>query len=720
VTRDLSPLVWKIAPIAVLVIAGGIWISYCSGYFFLFDDFALVGESAANSVSQILTLPLIGFYRPAVFLIVKGEAQLFGWAFPAGYLAVSCLIHLLNAGLVYRVAGQLGGTRRTSAMAAVLFVLSPWSTEAHAWLSAGFDVISTFGLLSCVLAGLLCIRTATLGRGVAIAVAGICSAALALFSKEGAVVVPLVAATSLVFARSPDDTRRGLGWVYVAGLVFATAGYLTFRGQMLPNLGGAYGNAYTLFRDARVVDNALHNVRAFFTVPFPGVRPGVMPPLWALLAAAAASIGALWFAVRTSPRTVVFSVISFCVAIAPTLWMALPVGSSSGGRLLYFPGVWVCLIVAGGMSSLAEAADRRLSAWMRAAVVAAVVGIYGLSLVSVGYQLSLWHTATSLSRSSIEQFAPLLARGVPSVFIPNLPFWLAEGPYVLKDYAFSFYFEGQTVPTVRTRNMVLSREHGRVHFVGWTNGETAPLGHDEAVLRLALPIDRIPAPMVLRPENISVLVTLRANKPSDATVALDAPEVGDWHVESPAPDVFAVEPAQGNGSATIRIVPHAMDATLDRAFSVPVWAGHNDRAQTLALLKVRIRTTTASGAAPPFGSVDLPADPIVVGSAPVVLQGWALDDVSFRRVWAEGVDERGHRSVIAASVARGGERRDVSKAFPNAHDLFNAGWAIAIEPAVLVTLRPSRIDVLAEDGDGNKAVVGTRRVQWFAGQPRSR
>src|SRR5881394_1758524 len=57
--------------------------SYARRYFFLFDDFALVGQASTFSVHNIVTSARFGFYRPVVFLLVKAEWWAFSWRHPA-------------------------------------------------------------------------------------------------------------------------------------------------------------------------------------------------------------------------------------------------------------------------------------------------------------------------------------------------------------------------------------------------------------------------------------------------------------------------------------------------------------------------------------------------------------------------------------------------------------------------------------------------------------
>jgi hypothetical protein len=100
----------------------------------------------------------------------------------------------------------------------------------------------------------------------------------------------------------------------------------------------------------------------------------------------------------------------------------------------------------------------------RANAAASCHVVVGYHLVSLGYQSNIWREAARLARTSVEQFASYTGSTEP-VYIPNLPYIFEQGPYVLKSYAFGFYFHGLLVPPVRADALVLSWENGRISAV---------------------------------------------------------------------------------------------------------------------------------------------------------------------------------------------------------------------------------------------------------------
>ena len=65
-------------------------------------------------------------------------------------------------------------------------------------------------------------------------------------------------------------------------------------------------------------------------------------------------------------------------------------------------------------------------------------------------------------------------RDIGAVYIPNLPFWFAEGPYALKTYAFGYYYgDHYAVPAVTAREMVVTAHRGKPEFAGWVDRSVA-------------------------------------------------------------------------------------------------------------------------------------------------------------------------------------------------------------------------------------------------------
>lgn len=225
----------------------------------------------------------------------------------------------------------------------------------------------------------------------------------------------------------------------------------------------------------------------------------------------------------------------------------------------------------------------------------------------------------------------------------------------------------------------------------------------EAVLPWADPI-----PVLLEPSSITILVRAGADTPMKAEVLLGVSAGTPWRIEVPQDAWLDVQPRQGTGPSTVSIVPRGLPAGQEQQVSASVFAGSGMLPS--AELRVALRSVAAKPNLAPRGFVDAPPDPVTLGAAPIVFQGWAVDDGGLRRVWVGCVESGGAVKEIGTAT-RAGERADISALFPDSPDRHNAGWAIRLMPSQICSAGPSTtIQVFAEDLEGTRTLLGTRTV----------
>jgi hypothetical protein len=119
---------------------------------------------------------------------------------------------------------------------------------------------------------------------------------------------------------------------------------------------------------------------------------------------------------------------------------------------------------------------------------------------------------------------------------------------------------------------------------------------------------------------------------------------------------------------------------------------------------------TSSTDAPPIGFVDAPPPqvPITVGADPVIVQGWALDDVGLAGVEVMLTTASGDRTL--GRVTREGNRPDVAAAFPAMPDLDRALWRFFVWPDDRA-VAPATLTFVARDLRGQRTVLGTRELR---------
>ena len=208
------------------------------------------------------------------------------------------------------------------------------------------------------------------------------------------------------------------------------------------------------------------------------------------------------------------------------------------------------------------------------------------------------------------------------------------------------------------------------------------------------------------PANLSFFSHVGGPAAAAETVSLYAAPGARWIVQVPPEGVVSVTPSEGTGPATLRVTAAPLNAVVDRTVTITIHSPTDGSSS----FEVRIRGVAGLNQ-PPFGFVDAPPDPITLGDTPIVLQGWALDDTSMKRVWV-GYSGPAGEVISLGEARREGRRPDLAAAFPTAHDLFKAAWAFTLQPSAIRDVpRPIRLQFFAEDGSGHRTGIGTRTVQ---------
>jgi hypothetical protein len=223
----------------------------------------------------------------------------------------------------------------------------------------------------------------------------------------------------------------------------------------------------------------------------------------------------------------------------------------------------------------------------------------------------------------------------------------------------------------------------------------------------ALPIPSY-SQVSVAPDRISAFARIADGARPVQKVDLRAVRDARWRLTVARPDLLEVVPLEGVGPAAISVAARPLTGDVDANVEVRVYRdGERDAS---ASLKVRVRSVRAGAPAAPFGFVDTPADPVVLGRDPLLFQGWALDHLCVRRVWVECRDRSGAVTTLGDAV-RDGMRPDVAAAYPDASDVFHSAWALTV-PADLLRRRPLPVVLhfYAENADGRRAEIGARRI----------
>jgi hypothetical protein len=294
------------------------------------------------------------YYRPLPMLLwwlLDRAGQGGEWPFAlAGFL-----LHAGSAALVVALARGVGFTLRVSLAAGALFLVAPAEREAALWFAASTDLLATLATL----AALICLLRTSRGWQAA----SVVLAAVAYFSKETALVLPLlgVAAKFAAVTKGENSTRqprvakhtggRGELTEFLRACVVPVVPHLLLAGAclaarfaVLRGLGGSNDPVAPWWgRGLQMIAGLVHSVTAY--APFPDALA------WLVGGSVLLAAGVL--AVRSAhvSRRAWFPVLWTLLALLP-----LPAaGWVVGARYFYLPAVGLMLM-------LALAADARGSA----------------------------------------------------------------------------------------------------------------------------------------------------------------------------------------------------------------------------------------------------------------------------------------------------------------------------------------------------------------------
>ena len=441
-TLVLSALV-----LLMLVSLTWLFVSYARQYFFLFDDFALIELARTHSTRQLLAEPLTGFYRPLPFLLLRAETLLFGWDYPAGYLALNLICHALNAMLCAWLASLLLPRRPLVAILTFTLVLaSPWATETFLWASGIFDLFAAIGVLTALIGVRLTVQLDSTHRAIGVAMAG-AGAIFAVFSKENAVILPALAIAVVLIDRPWFALWRPATRLALIACSVPIALYLLLRAAVLGMLAGGYGEFGTLWHQAPVMENILRYARAFVWAPMPATGDPLR-----LIAVALLATFVLRTLIVSRGRLFLGIIAAFLIATLPVCWFALSADSTAAGRYAYLPGMLAAIALASGLA-MGESLVR----------VIPIVSVMAYAGASLLYQVGVWSASCDLSRSVLAQLEPYRGRTDLALDIQNLPYMFVEGPYILKAYTFRFYGDDREAPLppikARARTVAFASKH---------------------------------------------------------------------------------------------------------------------------------------------------------------------------------------------------------------------------------------------------------------------
>lgn len=396
------------------------------------DDFLHLGRVIRGGIPFTPDGGAGGFLRPVTGASLWLEYQLWG-LWPPGFHAVNVLLHTANALLVSLLAWRLLPDLRAergfvAVMSGLLFLALGCHAEPVAWISGRTDLLGTlFTLLALVCFDRGCGgRRGTTGgspspRCVRWMAASLLCAILAYFSKESAIVLPLLA--GLVAFRHGEITGGArefrsmtVGpWIGVGLHVALLAAYFIVRRIWIGEFVGGYGAHGHLRAAPDLIAQATagHAWRTFLppvggpAAPIP--LSGTTARVWLLLLAAGAGMLA-WSARRPGAgRLALFVCLGYAIALLPVFNIRVSWTTPEGERFLYLASVFGAMGLA---CALAALPGRKL----RHTLLALVLFSQALPLHQAVRQ---WRDASLLARAVVRDIQSESANG--PVILVNKP-----------------------------------------------------------------------------------------------------------------------------------------------------------------------------------------------------------------------------------------------------------------------------------------------------------
>lgn len=334
---------------------------------FLSDDFIIVQQArawtSANVVPLFTTAGGDGFFRPLGYLSFVLDYKI-GGTNPGWWHFVSLMLHLANSGMVAMLAARWGLSNLASAVASALFAMHGTHLETAVWVAGRFDLLAVFFTLAALL---------LFGRNTFAAV--LCTVA-ALCSKEAAYVIPGLVA--LMAWHEKREWRSILPYCMVALAAFL------YRWILLGGIGGyRQQGGEELFYSLKLSTTAKAVlVRVWTSLYFP-INWSFDPDRWVGVLALCYIAALLWLSVRARPSPVLrLALASLALAILPPLHLLGGSADLSGGRLLYLPSVFFCVLLGASLENT-----------NRTAAVAAATALVAFHAAALRHDLPFWHAA---------------------------------------------------------------------------------------------------------------------------------------------------------------------------------------------------------------------------------------------------------------------------------------------------------------------------------------
>lgn len=390
---------------AIVVVTSAAYAPVFNNGFVNFDDNLYVTANpqvqegiSLGGVEWAFTTSFAANWHPVTWLSHMLDFQLFGTN-PAGHHAVSLVLHIANAVLLFLFLSAATGSKNKSLFVAILFAIHPFHVESVAWISERKDMLSTFFGLLALLSWLRFTKTKRYGAYALI----LMTYALSLMAKPMLVTLPVLMLTldywPLQRLHLPDDAhgsaKTNLNLVAEKLPLVFLAGVSSVITIVVQRTGGAVGSLEQFPLIVRIANAAVsclayltktfvpRNLAVFY--PHPEALPSYPILILALVLPIAITILVCVF--RNRAPYALQGWLWFLIALSPVIGIIQIGEQAYADRYTYVPLIGIFVALAWSIASLIRVP--------KVSVALATIAVLALSFLTFR-QAATWKNSITL------------------------------------------------------------------------------------------------------------------------------------------------------------------------------------------------------------------------------------------------------------------------------------------------------------------------------------
>ena len=345
----------------IIILIGCLLLSYLSYFniinsFFLADDFNWVHQIKNRGAFGVWTTAPDVFFRPVVSLTLFLDYTIWGLN-SIGYHLTNLSFHAICAFFIYRILSQLLNPLQlplrqiqfTALIAALFFIILPSHVEAVTWISARSDLVATC----------LCLPSFSFylssknNQHKYNLILSYFLFLLALLSKESVVIYPAMIFSYEIYHYSTQDNsdKQLIKNILLFPLIYTSLFpiYLLLRYLGLGQLIGGYGTGVHLQYSSGIILRGLGSTLRVLIPPLSNSTDSdwqlffiVTTIAFFLIILTYAWMGSNYHKIS---KVIILLFAAFLISLIPIINLVVSLQDHQGERFLYFPSVFVIMIV---------------------------------------------------------------------------------------------------------------------------------------------------------------------------------------------------------------------------------------------------------------------------------------------------------------------------------------------------------------------------------------